>query len=180
METVQPCVKSILHGPKVIRSYINELVISTSELEARGSLVYSLALLRCNEQEALVPVEMFSQGFITRCFGSVSGQEARSVYGPSAICTRYLQDARRHVPPVADYEFSCFSQLINQLGRRMHTVMMTSLQTHMHSRRSRGIRTSLVAVCPNLTKSVYSFVTRHVLWRLSGAPDPPCTPTAPA
>ena len=57
------CVKSCLHGPKVIRTYINDLVIATSELEARASLIYTLSLLRCNEQEGTVPVEMFSQSY---------------------------------------------------------------------------------------------------------------------
>ena len=65
----QRCIKSCFHGPEIIRTCVNELVIATSELEARGSLIYTLALLRCSEQEGLVPVEMFSQIFTTRCLG---------------------------------------------------------------------------------------------------------------
>ena len=38
----QRCIKSCLHGPKVIRTYINELVIATSELEARASCEFNL------------------------------------------------------------------------------------------------------------------------------------------
>jgi hypothetical protein len=58
ISTEQRCVKSCLHGPEVIMIYINELVIATSELEARASLIYTLSLLRCSEQEEIVPVEM--------------------------------------------------------------------------------------------------------------------------
>ena len=57
-------------SPWVIRTYINELVITTSELEARASLIYTLSLLRCNEQEGIVPVTMFSQSYMTRCMGA--------------------------------------------------------------------------------------------------------------
>ena len=88
------CIKSCLHGPEVIRTYINELVIATSELEARASLIYTLSLLRCNEQEDTVPVEMFSQSFTTRCIGAARRSNAECKFRPSAICQRYLTDAR--------------------------------------------------------------------------------------
>jgi hypothetical protein len=157
----QRCIKSGFHGPEVIRTYVNELVIATSELEARGSLIYTLALLRCSEQEGLVPVEMFSQIFMTRCLGVARGPEADARFRPSEICQRYLVDALQHVPPMLDYDFTHFGQLYNQLGRRMHTMIMTSLSRHMNSRRSRTIRTSIVTAFPNLSKSVVSFVTKH-------------------
>jgi hypothetical protein len=180
-KAVHSCVKSALHGPKVIRTYINELVTATSELEARGSLIYTLAVLRCNEQEVVIPVEMFSQGFMTRCLGVARGNEAGAcarasaiVYRPSETCKRHLADARRHVPPVSDYNFSHFTQLINKLGRRMHTMVMTGLCTHMNSRRTRAVRTSIMSTFPTLSKSVCSFVTKHVVWSISGAPDTSC------
>ena len=90
----QRCIKSCLHGPKVIRTYINELVIATSELEARASLLYTLSLLRCSEQEGIVPVERFSQIFRTRCLGVARSSKAECTFKPSAICQRYLTDAR--------------------------------------------------------------------------------------
>ena len=171
ISTEQRCVKSCLHGPKVIRSYINELVVATSELEARASLLYTLSLLRCSENEGIVPVEMFSQIFMTRCLGVARSSKAKCTFRPSAICQRYLTDALQHVPPVSDYDFIYFGQLLNQLGRRMHTMVLTSLCTHMNSRRTRAIRTSIMSVFPTLTKSVCSFVTKWVTWTLSGAPD---------
>jgi hypothetical protein len=174
MKIEQTCIKSILHGPEYIRTYLQNLVTATSELEARGSLIYTLALLRCNEQEDRVPIEMFSQGFMTRCLGVARSSAAVIVYSPSEVCTKYLKEARGCVPPVLDYDFSHFNQLINQLGRRMHTIIMTSLCTHMNSRRARTIRTSLMSSFPNLSKSVCSFVMKHILWSLSGAPDTSC------
>jgi hypothetical protein len=170
----QRCVKSCLHGPDVIRTYINNLVIATSELEARASLLYTLSLLRCSEQEGLVPIEMFSQIFMTRCLGAARRSEAKCVFKPSAICQRYLTDALQHVPPVSDYDFTYFGQLQNQMGRRMHTMVMTNLCTHMKSRCYKAIRTSIMSLFPQLNKSVCSFVTKHVLWTLSGAPDTSC------
>jgi hypothetical protein len=174
MEVEQRCIKSVLHAPDFIRSYINDLVIATTELESRASLIYTLALLRCSEREALVPVEMFSQIFMTRCLGVARSAGAQARFRPSEICQRYLVDALEHVPPMANYDFTYFGQLCNQLGRRMHTMIMTSLRRHTNSRRSRAIRTSILTAFPNLPKSVCSFVTKHMLWSLSGAPDTSC------
>jgi hypothetical protein len=148
--TEQLCIKSCLHGPDVIRTYINDLVIATSELESRASLVYTLALLRCSEQEGIVPVEMFSQIFMTRCLGVVRSSEAQTTFRPSEICQRYLTDALQHVPPMSDYDFTHFGQLYNQLGRRMHTMIMTSLCRHMNSRRSKAIRASILVRVPRI------------------------------
>jgi hypothetical protein len=83
-------------------------------------------------------------------------------------------DALQHVPPVSDYDFTYFGQLCNQLGRRMHTMVMTSLCRHMNSRRFQAIRTSIMSVFPMLNKSVCSFVAKQVLWTLSGAPYSSC------
>jgi hypothetical protein len=174
INTEQRCIKSCLHGPKAIRTYINDLVVATSELESRASLVYTLALLRCSEQEGIVPVEMFSQIFMTRCLGVVRSSEAQTRFRPSEICQRYLTDALQHVPPISDYDFTYFGQLYNQLGRRMHTMIMTSLCRHMNSRRSKAIRASVLEAFPKLSKSVCSFVTKELLWRLSGAPVTSC------
>ena len=167
----QRCIKSCLHGPEVVRTYISELVIATSELEARASLIYTLSLLRCNEQEKTVPVQMFSQIFMTRCLGAARRSSTECKFRPSAICQRYLTDALQHVPPVSDYDFTYFTQLQNQLGRRMHTMVMTSLCRHTNSRRFRAILTSIKATFPTLNKSVSSFVTKQVMWTLSGAPE---------
>ena len=97
----QRCIKSCLHGalaraqaPEVIRTYINELAIAKSKLEARASLIYTLPLLRCNEQEETVPVEMFSQSFMTWCLGAARRSSTECKFRPSAICQRYLTDAR--------------------------------------------------------------------------------------
>jgi hypothetical protein len=133
--------------------------------------VYTLALLRCHEQELEIPSAMFTQGFMTRCLGSVRGPDSSTTYGPSEVCTRYLMGARAHVPTMNTYDFSHYNQLVNQLGRRMHTVFMTSLCTHMHSRRSRAIRTSIGSMFPTISKGIASFVTKHVLWATSGAPS---------
>ena len=47
--TRQYIVKSTLRAVPWLKEYIEKLVQATSELEARGSVVYTLALLRANE-----------------------------------------------------------------------------------------------------------------------------------
>jgi hypothetical protein len=42
-----------------IKDYIYKLVTATSELEARGNLIFTYAVLRCNEGEAFIPAKMF-------------------------------------------------------------------------------------------------------------------------
>ena len=46
--------KTILHGDPFIKDYIYKLVTATSELEARGNLIFTYAVLRCNEEERSV------------------------------------------------------------------------------------------------------------------------------
>lgn len=72
---------------------------------------------------------------------------------------------------MSDYDFTYLGQLENQLGRRMHTMVMTSLCRHTNSRRFRAILTSIKATFPTLNKSVSSFVTKQIMWTLSGAPE---------
>jgi hypothetical protein len=170
----QYVIKSCLHGPKFVQNYINDLVIATSELEARGNLVFTLALLRCSEQEGIVPVQMFTQTFTTACIRVTRSSTASTRYPTSEICQRYLVDALQHVPPMSDYDFTYFGQLYNQLGKRMLTMVMTSLCRHMNSRRSRAIRISIMNMFPKLSKSVCSFLTKQILWSLSGAPTTSC------
>ena len=165
------CIKSILHGPAFVRSYINDLVVATSELEARGSLIYTLALLRCSEDHDIVPNEMFQQGFMTRCIGVARSSTAKVEYAPNELCQRYLFEACEHVPAVTGYDFKHFNQLINQLGRRMKTVVMTNLSAHMQKRQARAVQTFVVQNFPPMSKSKCSFVTKHVLWRISDAPE---------
>ena len=124
------CVKSILRGCPAILCTIRNLVIAVSELESRGSLVYTLALLRCNENEETVPAEMFTQGFMTRCLGSVTCETASSLFRPSEICNRYLQQAREKVEPMDTFNFSGLTQIINQRGRLMHKMLLTSMTMH--------------------------------------------------
>jgi hypothetical protein len=59
--------KTILHGNPLVKDYIYKLVTATSELEARGNLIFTYALFRCNEEEAFIPAKMFSQSFMTAC-----------------------------------------------------------------------------------------------------------------
>jgi hypothetical protein len=110
---------------------------------------------------------MFSQIFTTRCLGVVRSPEAKCTFRPSAICQRYLMDALQHVPPVSDYDFTHFGQLYNQLGRRMHTMVMTSLCRHMNSRRSRAIRTSIMSVFPHVEQECMFVLSQSRFYGLS-------------
>ena len=51
--------KTILHGDPFIKDYIHKLVTATSVLEARGNLIFTYALLRCNEGEDLAPCKVY-------------------------------------------------------------------------------------------------------------------------
>ena len=174
----QRCIKTIIHGPRFVKDYIYRLVTSTSEIEALGSLVYTHSLLKCNEQEATIPIQMFEQGFFTACLKSVRN-DANPTYKPSSICLKYMQDANNLITTSPDYNFKYFGSLLNQLGRRMHTMMMNSLWMHMDKRMYRAIHVSIKSF--NLfsektftkkeLKSVYSFMTKQVMWEVSCSPE---------
>jgi hypothetical protein len=95
LRTVSSIVAGFMDMPTLIAMIacktIEKLVQATSELEARGSAVYTLALFRCLETEVTVPHNMFEQGFITACMRAVASDKP-VVYAPSAVCLRYLQD----------------------------------------------------------------------------------------
>ena len=59
-ETTASCrtTKTMLRGSPVVKDYIYKLVTATSELEARGNLIFTHALLRCNEEEAIIPAKI--------------------------------------------------------------------------------------------------------------------------
>jgi hypothetical protein len=159
----------MLHTHPTLVHYIDELVQATSELEARGNLVYTYALLKCCEEEQCPPPEMFSQGFITRCFGSVQHEQANQLYVSSTLCTHYLQLARHHVPAMSTYDFKYLTQTINQLGRRFHTMFMTSLQTHLQTRQKKNVYTFIQTLYPTHSKSMNNYLVHHILWSISGA-----------
>ena len=200
-ETKSSCrtTKTILHGDPFIKDYIYKLVTATSELEARGNLIFTYALLRCNEEEAFIPAKMFSQSFMTACIRTAGLREDSTDkavgYGPCAVCLRYMTEAKIHVGHVPMYDFSYLSQLINTLGRRMNTMMINSLWMHMEKRQYRAIKDSILSTFPesslppgtfrksdekeqfhcaterkSILKSIHHFMTKQVVWAVSGAP----------
>jgi hypothetical protein len=191
--------KTILHGDPFIKDYIYKLVTATSELEARGNLIFTYAVLRCNEGEAFIPAKMFSQSFMTACIRTAGlRQESTDKavgYDPCAVCLRYMTEAKSQVGHVPVYDFSYLSQLINTLGRRMNTMMINSLWMHMEKRQYRAIKESIQAAFPEsslphetfrksddkeqfhcatdrktILKSIHHFMTKQVVWAVSGAP----------
>jgi hypothetical protein len=142
--------KTMLHGDPLVKDYIYKLVTATSELEARGNLIFTYALLRCNEEEAFIPVKMFSQSFMTACIRSAGlrGQATDVGYDPCVVCLRYMTEAKIQVGHVPVYDFSYLTQLINTLGRRMNTMMINSLWMHMEKRQYRSIKESIQAAFP--------------------------------
>jgi hypothetical protein len=121
---------------------------------------------------------MFTQGFFTACLKAVR-KKKKPIYKSSSICLAYMKEAQILVTKSPDYDFKHFGQLINQLGRRMHTMMINSLWMHMDARRYRAIHTSIKSLMcfpegsltKKMCKSVYNFMTKHVMWEISGAPE---------
>ena len=201
-ETTASCrtTKTMLRGSPVVKDYIYKLVTATSELEARGNLIFTHALLRCNEEEAIIPAKMFSQSFMTACI-RIAGLRTHSTdkgvgYQPCDICLRYMMEAKLHVGHVPMYDFSYLQELINTLGRRMKTMMINSLWMHMEKRQYNAIKESIQAAFPEsslppatfrksedeedlhcasdrktILKSIHHFMTKQVVWAVSGAPD---------
>ena len=124
-----------------------------------GTISTSLWWPHRSLRHVIVPVEMFSQIFMTRCLGVARSSEAKCTFRPSAICQRYLT-----------YDFTHFGQLYNQLGRRMHTMVMNSLCVHMNSRHPS--HSDFHHVYLSHTDQECVFVCHQ--WTLSGAPDTSC------
>jgi hypothetical protein len=107
-----------------------------------------------------------------------------------------MTEAKIHVGHVPVYDFSYLTQLINTLGRRMNTMMINSLWMHMEKRQYRAIKETIQASftessfpiatfrksddeekvhCAtdrkNILKSIHHFLTKQVVWAVSGAPD---------
>jgi hypothetical protein len=200
-ETKSSCrtTKTILHGDPFVKDYIYKLVTATSELEARGNLIFTYALLRCNEEEAFIPAKMFSQSFMTACIRTAGlrgdSKDKEVGYGPCDVCFRYMTEAKSQVGHVPAYDFSYLTQLINTLGRRMNTMMINSLWMHMEKRQYRAIKESIQSAFPEsvlplgtfrksgakeqfhcttdrktILKSIHHFMTKQVIWAVSGAP----------
>jgi hypothetical protein len=189
--------KTILHGNPLVKDYIYKLVTATSELEARGNLIFTYALFRCNEEEAFIPAKMFSQSFMTACIRTAGLRSIDTAvgYDPCTVCLRYMTEAKLHVGHVPGYDFSYLLELINTLGRRMKTMMVNSLWMHMEKRQYRTIKESIQAAFPEsslppstfrmsddegkvhcvtdkkkILKSIHHFLTKQVVWAVSGAP----------
>jgi hypothetical protein len=129
-ETKASCrtTKTILRGDKFVKDYIYKLVTATSELESRGNLIFTYALLRCNEEEALIPAKMFSQSFMTACIRT-AGLRGHSTdeavgYDPCAVCLRYMTEAKIQVGHVPGW----------RLRARLRARLFISVTAHQHPR----------------------------------------------
>jgi predicted RNA-binding protein YlxR (DUF448 family) len=106
-----------------------------------------------------------------------------------------MTEAKLQVGHVPGYDFSYLLELINTLGRRMKTMMVNSLWMHMEKRQYRAIKESIQAAFPEsslppstfrmsddegkvhcvtdkktILKSIHHFLTKQVVWAVSGAP----------
>ena len=170
-EEKQTVIKTTLRARPWFKTYLETLVQATSELETRGSAVYTLALLRAHDTlGSNIPEEFFEQGFVTACIRSVSSNK-QPVYAPNVQCLEFLREARQHVSPVTTFDFTGFVQLTNQLGRRYKTVILTSLTTHLLTRQKKTIRLTITNSYPKLTKSMMNFLVRRLVWEIAGEPS---------
>jgi hypothetical protein len=98
-ETKSSCriTKTILHVDPFIQDYIYKLVTAAPELEARGNLIFTYALFRYNEQEAVIPTKRFSQSFMTACIRTAGLRQDSKYkpvgYDPYAVCLHYMTEA---------------------------------------------------------------------------------------
>jgi len=67
------------------------------------------------------------------------------------------------------YDFKYLTETINQLGRRFHTMFMTSLQTHLQTRQKKNVYTFIQTLYPTHSKSMNNYLINHILWPISGA-----------
>jgi hypothetical protein len=168
--TSQTVIKSTLRCSNLLYTIIGDLVQATSEMEARGSAVFNLAVFKTFEQEGELPKEIFEQGFVTACMRSVSTSK-ETVYRPSAICLKYLLEARNNVPEVPDFDFKRLGQTMNQLGRRYLTVIKTSFTRHILAHQIKAVRTQVQHKYPELAtkkkKSLCAFITKDLVWQIN-------------
>ena len=153
----QSCVKSILSETQCsLRSTINELIRFTSEVECRGSSIYTLALFRCLENHAVIPPAFFEQSFIYSCFAAASRRNALP-YKPDPMCERYKQEAMVSIPPVGTEHIMYMGQTINALARRYLTAIKNSFIMYMRTRQLRAVTLYLKSV----TSYVPGIVSSH-------------------
>ena len=112
---------------------------------------------------------MFEQGFITACMRAVASDKP-VVYAPSAVCLRYLKDARQHVPAVTSYDFKHLTQTIKPTRQAVYNNDQDhiSFTTHLPTRQAKTVRMQVMQAHPGLSRSLCSFVTKSLLWQING------------
>ena len=93
-------VKSTLHVVPWFQEWVEKIIQGTSELEARGTAIYTLSVLLAIENDGNVPEKMCDQGFITACFRSMVPNKVTK-YGPCDTSSRYLALATKHIPSMS-------------------------------------------------------------------------------
>ena len=178
VKTRQYTVKSTLHAVPWLKGYIEKLVQATSELEARGSAVYTLALLRATETFGEnLPKQFFEQGFVTACLKSVRS-DTPPKYSVNQQCLQYLVHARREVPPaLTEVDLGGYCELVNSLGRRYITMIKNNIVMHTRSRQRKAIHLFVSRQYPASTKSMVNYLTNRIVWEIAKAvpntePDP--------
>ena len=114
----QYVVKSGLHAVPWLKDFIEELVQATSEVETRGSAIFTLAVLLAVEDPDIecVPTTMLTQGFVTACFRAAARTDQRAFF-THTDAERYLILAAQEMPPIQSSLLATgFCQTINQLG----------------------------------------------------------------
>ena len=154
-----------------IRQVIRDLVFATSQLESLANALYSHTVLSFLEKESsTLPEKLFSQGFILACFKTVQSKKAN--YSVDKELNEQLENSRTILElPSVDYHFKHLSQTINQLARRMHSVLLTSLQERLLSRQKRTIRRQVQSLV-DVPKKGHNYIVAYVLHQLNGTNEP--------
>ena len=168
MEEGERCVKTTLQSTLV--STINSLVQATSELECKGSSVYTLSLFRCFEDHKAIPRSFFEQSFVYSCLTAVvKSKSGPAIYKPDPLCERYRRESMQHIPPV-DFNFNYLGQIINSLAKRYLTAIKNSFVMHLRDRQLRAIRLHVKRHHPNVTKSTSSFLINYMVCKIRREP----------
>ena len=156
------CVQSILSQRQCsLRSTIHSLVQITSEVECRGSSIYTFALFRCLETRTVVPEAFLKQGFIYSCFAAALNAD-RPPYAPDPICERFKQEAMLHIPP-GGFDSMYMVQTINTIARRYLTNIRNSFVQYLYVRQLRAVR-------PYQPGTVQIYQSQHRrLWQITSS-----------
>ena len=166
------------------RQYVEEIVQLRSRVQASGTSVYTLAVLREWETNGSIPHTMVTQGFVAACLRSVCTTELHRRSPPTvkfvhSECVASLQYAQRVVTDTmtAFDNRTGMTQTFNQAAREYVTILHNNVwMQYVHWQRRAieaeiSTHTELATLLP--TKSAYRYAVQRITQRINHATDGP-------